>query len=106
MRKFDHIFTFDAVLSSKDSKDPETLDTIKGVTQTVKCYKSGKTLYIRDGLGFKSVDAMFYLFKADVNIKLGDRLDGQLVQVINIHNRAGNRRRLGDTKIIEVYTYA
>lgn len=107
MDRMNHIFTFDAVVETQATKDPETLTFKPAVKTIIKCFKVGKLLHIRDEKGYRDVNAMMYLFKADADVKIGYRIDGQLVQVVNVYNKPGNRRHSsGSTKLLEVYTYA
>lgn len=73
--------TMECTWSKKIEEDEDTLMPGFGVMQNIKCFKYGKTLYVRNADNNSIVSTMAYIVKEEV--KVGDILDNQVVKSVD-----------------------
>lgn len=78
MKKY---MTFDVEWTPCTGEDEDTLTLEYGEAQTIKCFKYGKNVYVRDSEGNTTISAQAYLVLEDIKPK--DLLDGQVVKSVN-----------------------
>ena len=91
--------TFNAEWKKCKGEDEDTrmLEYEKAVT--IKCFKYGKNIFIRENTSGTTVSAQAYLVLEEVQPK--DILDGQVVKSVNIYPESWNN----NVKLYEVLTW-
>lgn len=89
MRKY---MTFEAVLERYEGMDPNTRTSKFGDPEDIKVFKYGKDIFIRGNTSATTVTAQVYLSVTEIKVK--DRLDGQVVKSVNHYPESWNSSKI------------
>lgn len=83
--------TYEVIWKPCLGEDPDTMMLSYGEDQTIKCFRYGKTVYVRDGESTAVESAQVYLVTDKV--KPRDILDGQVVKSVNMYPESWDSRQ-------------